>query len=132
MQDRPTAAELTEAVAQFLSEELVSTVSDPRLRFRVLIAANLMQIVTRELRAGSTPLQEEHGRLVALLGIQKEAPANSDDLRQSIDELQRDLCKRIREGEADDGPWNALVAAYAEVSLIEKLRIANPKFLAKM
>jgi hypothetical protein len=132
MQDRPTAAELTEAVAQFLGEELAPTVSDPRLRFRVLIATNLMQIVTRELRAGSKPLEEEHERLVALLGLQKEAPANTDDLRQSTDELQRILCKRIRSGEADEGSWHALVRAYAEVSLIEKLRIANPKFLTRM
>jgi hypothetical protein len=132
MQDRPTAAELTEAVAQFLAQELAPTVSDPRLRFRVLIAANLMQIVTRELLAGDAPLIEEHARLVELLGKREEAPANSAELRTSIDRLARELRSRIRQGEADDGPWHALVAAYAEESLVEKLRIANPRFLAKM
>lgn len=132
MQDRPTAHELTEAVALFLSEELAPTVTDPRLRFRVLIAANLMQIVTRELAAGDGPLREEQARLLTLLGRDDAAPPAEGDLHQSVDTLGRELCARIRSGEADDGPWHALVAAYAEASLIEKLRIANPKFLQRL
>lgn len=132
MQDRPTAQELTEAVAQFLSEELAPTVTDPRLRFRVLIAANLMQIVTRELSAGDGPLRDEQARLLALLDRDASELPSTDDLRQSIDALGRELCARIRAGEADEGSWHTLVAAYAEISLVEKLRIANPKFLQRV
>lgn len=132
MQDRPTADELAEAVGHFLQSELAPTVSDPRLRFRVLIAANLMGMLTRELRAGDAPVREEWQALARLLDVGAELPADGDELRAGADAMARDLCARIRRGDADQGAWADAAHAYAEQRLIARLRIANPKFLQRV
>lgn len=132
MQDRPTAAELTDAVSHFLQAEVAPTLGDPRLRFRVLIAANLMAIVTRELSAGDAPLREEWARLAALLDSPGPQPLAAADLQTAIDRMGRELCARIRRGDADDGaPFDAALA-YAEAAVIARLRIANPRFLERV
>ena len=51
MSERPTAQELAEAILEFLGGEILPTISDPRLRFRVLVAMNALGIVHRELEA---------------------------------------------------------------------------------
>lgn len=132
MQDRPTADELTEAVSQFLQAELAPAIADPRLRFRTLIAANLMAIVTRELRAGDGPLREEWAGLAALLGRAGAAPAEAAELRAAIDALGRELRARIRAGDADEGPWAEAARAHAEASVVARLQIANPRFLERV
>jgi hypothetical protein len=47
--ERPTAEELAEAVEEFLAGEILPTLADPRLRFRMLVALNALGIVRREL-----------------------------------------------------------------------------------
>ena len=49
MSERPTAQELTEAILEFLGGEILPTLTDPRLRFRMLVAMNALGIVYREL-----------------------------------------------------------------------------------
>ena len=51
MTERPTAQELTEAIQEFLGSEILPTLSDHRLRFRMLVAMNALGIVYRELAA---------------------------------------------------------------------------------
>ena len=51
MTERPTAQELTEAIQEFLGAEIQPTLTDPRLRFRMLVAMNALGIVYRELAA---------------------------------------------------------------------------------
>ncbi len=48
MSDRPTAAELVNAVHEFLEAEILPTLDDHRLRFRTLVAMNALSIVERE------------------------------------------------------------------------------------
>ena len=48
---KPDAADLCDAVALFLSKELTSSIEDRRMAFRVRIAAYLVSMVGRELRA---------------------------------------------------------------------------------
>jgi hypothetical protein len=47
--ERPTAEELAEAIEEFLGGEILPTLADPRLRFRMLVALNALGIVQREL-----------------------------------------------------------------------------------
>jgi Domain of unknown function (DUF6285) len=47
--ERPTAQELAEAIEEFLSGEILPTLTDHRLRFRTLVALNALGIVRREL-----------------------------------------------------------------------------------
>jgi Domain of unknown function (DUF6285) len=49
--ERPTAAELCEAIIEFVGGEILTTVTDQRLRFRTLVAMNALGIVYRELAA---------------------------------------------------------------------------------
>lgn len=49
MSERPTPDELTEAIEEFLANEILPTLGDHRLRFRTLVALNALGIVRREL-----------------------------------------------------------------------------------
>jgi Domain of unknown function (DUF6285) len=76
MSDRPTAAELVEAVAEFLAEEVLPTATDHRLKFRTLVALNALGIAARELAA-------------------------SNNLLLSHEDVT-ELARRIRAGDVDD------------------------------
>ena len=49
MSERPTAQELAEAIQEFLAGEILPTLDDQRLRFRMLVALNALGILYREL-----------------------------------------------------------------------------------
>lgn len=129
MQDRPTDNELIDAVAQFLNEEIAPVIIDSRLRFRLLIAANVLRIVQRELAAGEAPLVAEWQQLVALLRRPEQAPpATLSELRASLQQLNQELCAHIRAGEADSVEYEAIFA-HVYSTVIEKLRVTNPRYL---
>ena len=75
MSERPTAQELTEAIAEFLGGEILPTLTDQRLRFRTLVAMNALGIVYREL----------------------------DGLPSEDDGERRELAQRIRAGDVEPG-----------------------------
>ena len=54
-QDRPSPAELCEAVREFLEREILPTLGDHRLKFRTLVAINGLGIAERELRSDVAP-----------------------------------------------------------------------------
>jgi hypothetical protein len=88
--DRPTAAELVEAVFEFLAEEVLPRAEDHRDKFRTLVAMNALGIARREIDSGDVGMGE-------------------DDLRE--------LAQRIRAGEAADlGQLKAHVAAKLRIS----------------
>ena len=58
MPDRPDAAELIEAVFEFLAGEVLPTADDQRLKFRTLVAINGLGIAERELWATAEPREE--------------------------------------------------------------------------
>lgn len=49
--DRPSAAELVEAVFEFLAEEVLPSAPDHRAKFRTLVAMNALTIARRELES---------------------------------------------------------------------------------
>ena len=59
MPDRPDAAELIEAVFEFLAGEVLPSADDHRLKFRTLVAMNALAIARRELESGSEPQRPE-------------------------------------------------------------------------
>jgi hypothetical protein len=113
MQDRPTAAELADAVRSFLEDEVGPALQDPRLKFRALVAANALSIVERDLSLGPELQRQEVEVLSGLLGMRGDAPS-----------LNVELCRRIRLGQAPPGTLKAL-RHLAEL----KLRIASPRYL---
>ncbi len=133
MQDRPTAQELVETVARFLSDELAPVQTDPRLRFRVLIAANVLSIVGRELAAGDPPLLAEWQGLAALLGQDFNAvPPRSAELQAAITAANKELCARIRAGAMDSEPLATSLNDHLLTTAISRLQIANPRYLQRL
>ncbi len=133
MQDRPDARELVEAVAIFLQRELSPIVSDPRLRFRALVAANVLSIVARELQAGTESLRAEWSGLVQLLGkADLQAPPTDQALREELLALNRELAARIRAGDMDASSTFEAALDHADVVVVDKLRIANPRYLERV
>jgi Domain of unknown function (DUF6285) len=57
--DRPSALELIEAVTEFLSTEVLPAATDPRQRFRTLVALNALGIAYRELNSEEISLSDE-------------------------------------------------------------------------
>jgi|SRR5579872_2694076 len=119
MQDRPDAVELIAAVRHFLEHEVLPVQQEQRGRFRTLVAINALSIVEREWSLGSAPTDHERERLQALLR------SSEHDVRA----LRSELARRIRNGEADEGPWRHAVFAATLASVEAKLAIANPRFL---
>ena len=58
MPDRPDAAELIEAVFEFLAGEVLPTADDQRLKFRTLVAMNALGIARRELESDTVLLDQ--------------------------------------------------------------------------
>jgi Domain of unknown function (DUF6285) len=84
--ERPTPDELAEAIEEFLAGEILPTLDDHRLRFRLLVALNALGIVRREL---------------------ERLPAGDDA------EL-RELAERIRGGDVPAGTLTRVKADVAE------------------
>jgi hypothetical protein len=129
MQDRPTALELLDAVRTFLEDDVVPAL-EGRRRFHALVAANVLAIVRREWEGEEAALLREWEELRTLLGHEPSAPPARDAaLRDEVRELTGELGERIRKGEADAGPWRDAVRAHVRRQIVEKLRVANPRFV---
>jgi hypothetical protein len=57
--DRPSAAELVEAVFEFLSTEVLPAATDHRQKFRTLVALNALGIARRELESDEPGLSAD-------------------------------------------------------------------------
>ena len=109
-QDRPDAAELLEAVAEYLFAELRPEVPREQ-RFRVLVAANVCAVVAREIRAGEGPARKDEELFAELLGGDGGA---------------EELSRRLREGDLDDR-LDELAERLAE-HVRRKLEVARPGY----
>jgi hypothetical protein len=116
-QDRPTAAELLAAVADFLREEATPALdrAEPGLGFQMRVAANSLAILEREARLGPAADAREHQRLARLLGRDG-----------TLEELNRELARQLRAGLRDERDANLM--AHLEATIADKIAIANPKW----
>ena len=106
---RPTAAELVEAVREFLESD-VAAATTGRVRFHARVAANACAMVERELALGPAQADALAARL-APLGVADEA----------------ELAAAVRRGDFDDRSEE--VAAAVRATVRDKLLVANPKYL---
>src|ERR1700687_3360056 len=128
MQDRPTIAELLEAVRHFLEADAMPVLDGPQ-KFHARVAANVLAIVSRELRGQDAQVRAEWSRLDALLASVEALPGESAERRRRLRTRTEALCERIRGGDAAAGPWRAAVLAHVRQTVIDKLAVANPKYL---
>jgi hypothetical protein len=107
--DAPDAAELLEAVREWLDRDVIPA-TEGRLRFHARVASNVLAMVEREIELGPAQAAAHAGRL-AQLGVESDA----------------ELARAIRERRLDDRA-EELRALLAE-SVVDKLAVANPRYL---
>lgn len=129
MQGYPTISELIEAVQGHLTTQVIPTLSEPRLRFQTLVAANVLAIVGRELKLADSYSQQEWHSLAQLLGQTGDCPANLEAREQAIGEWNRLLCQQIEGGLFDDPAGTQHLLRHCLQTAQAHLQIANPKFL---
>jgi Domain of unknown function (DUF6285) len=116
MQDEPRPDELTKAVADFLRNDIAPKLSGHDA-FRLRVAINMLELVTRQLTLEKDSDAAEAVRLTQLLGIEG-----------SLIELNRALADKIASGELDlqtgglaDHLWRTTLA---------KLAVDQPNYAA--
>jgi Domain of unknown function (DUF6285) len=114
LDERPTAAELLAAVADFLDRE-VRPALDGRIAFHTKVAVNVLRTVERELAAGPAFVAAERARLRALTG--------SDGDLHTQNAL---LASRIRTGELSIA--DVAVRDHLVRSVLSRLAIDNPRY----
>src|SRR4051812_22773302 len=114
MIDEPGSDQLVAVVADFIRQAVLPRL-DGQLAFDARVAANVLDIASRELRLGPAADREETARLAALPGREG-----------ARDDLNRELCARIRDGGIDlDAP--GLLHHLRETTLA-KLAIDQPGY----
>lgn len=107
--DRPTIAELVEAVREWLERDVMAS-TDGRMQFHARVAVNMLAMVERELALGPSQAAA-HRRRLDQLGV-------ADDT---------ELAARLRDGALDDRLDE--VRRLVRESVLDKLAVANPKYL---
>jgi hypothetical protein len=114
---KPDAPALLDAAIDYLERELLPTLAGYH-RFQCRVTVNVLAQVRRELALAPGQADAERARLIALLGHPGERDA-----------LSRELAARIRAGDlALDDP---ALLDHLRQSLVEALRITNPKWLGE-
>jgi hypothetical protein len=131
MHDRPSVLALIEAAQRHLAEEVAPALSEPRLRFRTLVAANVLSIAGRELALGEAQAAAEWERLARILNRHNERPLSPRQQIEEIGAMNRDVCRQIENGRFDKAEeWQALLG-HCRQTAEEKLAVANPGFLER-
>lgn len=114
--NRPTDAELIESVSEFLATEVEPEIGKSDVKFRLRVAMNVLDIVSRECQSGATHDASEQVALQSLL----------DSKSTNLDELNEVLCKRIRRGDFD-ARHDELIEVLTRITT-NKLSIDNPRY----
>ena len=110
--DRPTSAELVEAVSEFLEKEIKTTLPN-HLAFKTQIAINVLNIVKREQENKKLLTKESKEILLTLLSNQEEVNINQ-------------LAEQIASGKLDLED-KKLQKALVEITK-KKISVDNPKY----
>jgi Domain of unknown function (DUF6285) len=114
MQDEPTPTELTKAVADFLRDEIAPLMTGHNA-FKLRVAANMLDLVTRQLTLEGQGNAAEAARLKALLGVEG-----------SLIELNRALADKIASGEMDLSTPG--LADHLWQTTMDKLAVDQPNY----
>ncbi len=118
MQDLPSAAELVEAVREFLDRD-VFPILEGRPKFHTRVAMNVLAIVERELVLGESADAAEASRLREILSL-------DDDSQTSLLDSNKLLAAKIRDGSLAASREEVVV--HLRETVADKLSIANPKY----
>lgn len=129
MRSSPTGDQLLDTARALLREEVIPALP-PDKRHAALMIANAMAIAMRQLKNGDGHDHGESAALATLLNgsrLVSAAPEAGPQARLAA--LNRDLCRRIRAGELDQG--EARAAAHRHLLAVARHKVAesNPKYL---
>ncbi len=116
MQDEPTPSELIKAVADFLRNDIAPAIGG-HSAFKLRVAINALDLVTRQLALESGSDTAEAGRLEKMLGMQG-----------SLGDLNRALADRIATGQADLNTPG--LADHLWQTTMDKLAVDQPNYAA--
>jgi hypothetical protein len=135
MYDRPTLAELLDAVRLHLETAVIPAVrGDRQLYFRTLVALNVLKIAGRELQMNAGHARNEWLRLNAVEGADQPMPNSEQALRDALMRRNASLCEDIRSGAYDAHRDRNRFALFEHLkaTALDQLTVANPRFLAKL
>jgi hypothetical protein len=116
MHDAPSTAELVEAVKRFIDDT-----ASPQLKghaaFHARVASNVLSTILRELEQRPDAETIEKAGLLALLG---------SDPETSLEDLNHELCTRIRTGAMDLSTDGLL--EHLKTTTIAQLSIDQPRY----
>jgi hypothetical protein len=124
MQDRATANELLSAIERFLRSQSGAQ-KDRWLRFQLLVAANSLAIVGRELEMEESHLREEWPLMDELVGPEA-VPPTFAALKAATAARTERLCAGIRAGEFDAAAPEAALMRYFVTEVTNRVRITAP------
>ena len=115
MQDEPTIKELIAAVAEFLRDDIAPQIAGNHSAFKLRVAINALDLVTRELTLSGDSDAAEQARLAQLMGVQG-----------TLKDLNRALSDDIASGEISlSSPG---VADHLWKTTMEKLAVDQPNY----
>ena len=123
MQDRPTTAELLDALGDFMRDRAANA-RDRWERFQFQVAANSIGVLLRESQMEDGFVREEWRGLDSLIG-EESLPEGQAARAARLNERNDDLAARIRAGQFDVQGEEPLVRHLYE-TIMNKVRIASP------
>lgn len=125
MQDRPHDTEILQTVGDFLEGELLPELEGP-LRYRSLVALNLLRILQRELTQGTSFLLRERSRLCQLMDMSVDELLPGP-IREQVEDLNQQLTMELQAQELDPEFERRSWAALMEIAR-DKLAIVKPGY----
>ncbi|WP_061223472.1 DUF6285 domain-containing protein [Leptospira weilii] len=130
MQDKPTSADLLEAIQDFLMKEVLPQFKDKELlSYKTLVSWNMLGVVSREIRSGEELLDRELGRLVELLNKNLAIPSTLNEKKNLAHAWNIELRDKIRKEKLSSENlqyWN-----HVKETVKEKVEIINPRFIVE-
>ena len=125
MQDRPHDTEVLQTVGDYLERELMPELDGP-LRYRTLVALNLVRIVQRELKQGTSFLLRERDRLCRLMDMSAEELIPGP-LSEQVEDLNQQLIMELQAPELDEDFERRSWVTLMEITR-DKLAIVKPGY----
>lgn len=133
MVDRPTLAELLDAVRAHLELRLAPRLAQERKLYdQTLAAMEALRMAGRELELGPEHLQTEWARLNFLQETSLPLPSDLNAARLALAERNRRLCEQIAAGAFDRGARRAMLVEHLLMNAREQLAVNNPRFLQSL
>ena len=123
--DPPAPADEVEQVRARLDE---ATRHDPRMRFRILVAAHVLLIVDRQIGRGEGSLESEWERLADMVQSHPGAPELVASLRSAVASCEATLMERLGEAKQaglDEAAMRKAILSFIRAALLEKLQLKD-------